>query len=149
MAQSAQPIISYNFGNHAAERVTTAFRLSLRVALLCGTIVTVSIFFLSGGIVGLFIPVDSEAGLLAVHGLPIFSFCAIFFALNIAYIGYYQSMGKAARAMTYTLLRGVILLIPLFFLLPSLSPEWGMWAAIPASELGTFLIILTCKFMTR
>ena len=143
VAQSAQPIISYNFGNHADERVTAAFLLSLRVALLCGAIVTISIFFLSGGIVGLFIPVDSEAGTLAVHGLPIFSFCAIFFALNIAYIGYYQSIGKAARAMTYTLLRGVILLVPLFFLLPSLFPSWGMWAAIPASELCTFLIILS------
>ena len=148
VAQSAQPIISYNFGNHADDRVTAAFRLSLRVALLCGAIVTVSIFFLSGGIVGLFIPVDSEAGTLAVHGLPIYSFCAIFFALNIAYIGYYQSMGKAARAMTYTLLRGVILLVPLFFLLPTLFPVWGMWAAIPASELCTFLIILSGR-LTR
>ncbi|MDE6379244.1 MAG: MATE family efflux transporter, partial [Muribaculaceae bacterium] len=94
-------------------------------------------------------PVDSEAGTLAVHGLPIFSFCAIFFAMNIAYIGYYQSMGKAAKAMTYTLLRGVILLVPLFFLLPSLFPVWGMWAAIPASELSTFLIILASRLMTR
>lgn len=129
-------------GNHTASRVTAAFRLSLRVALLCGVIVTVSIFFLSGEIVSLFIPVDSEAGILASEGLPIYSFCATFFALNIAYIGYYQSMGKAAKAMTYTLLRGIILLVPLLFLLPSLYPSWGMWAAIPASELGTFLIIL-------
>lgn len=143
VAQSAQPIISYNFGNHASGRVSAAFRMSLRVALLCGAIVTVSIFFLSGEIVGLFIPVDSGAGLIAVHGLPIYSFCATFFALNIAYIGYYQSMGKAARAMTYTLLRGVIILVPLFFLLPSLFPSWGMWAAIPASELCTFLIIFS------
>ena len=145
VAQSAQPIISYNFGNHAADRVTVAFLLSLRVALLCGAIVTLGIFFLSGGIVGLFIPADSEAGTIAVHGFPIFSFCAVFFALNIAYIGYHHSMGSAARAITYTLLRGVILLVPLFFLLPSLFPAWGMWAAIPASELCTFLIILSGK----
>ena len=143
VAQSAQPIISYNFGNHADGRVSAAFRLSLRVALLCGTIVTVSIFFLSGESVSLFIPVDSEAGMIAVHGLPIYSFCALFFALNIAYIGYYQSIGRAARAMTYTLLRGVIILVPLFFLLPSLFPAWGMWAAIPVSELCTFLIIIS------
>ncbi|MDE7410315.1 MAG: hypothetical protein K2N09_09895 [Muribaculaceae bacterium] len=119
------------------------------MALLCGAVVTVSIFLLSGEIVSLFIPIDSEAGSLATRGLPIYSFCAIFFALNIAYIGYYQSMGKAARAMTYTLLRGVILLVPLFFILPSLFPAWGMWVAIPASELCTFLIILACRFMTR
>ena len=67
--------------------------------------------YANGRIVGLFIPVDSEAGTLAVHGLPIFSFCAIFFPLNIAYTGYYQSMGKASRAVIHTLLRGVILLV--------------------------------------
>ena len=143
VAQSAQPIISYNFGSNDSGRVAAAFRLSLRVALLCGAIVTVSIFFLSGGIVSLFIPIDSEAGRIAVHGLPVYSLCALFFALNIAYIGYYQSIGRAKRAMIYTLLRGVSLLVPLFFLLPSLFPGWGMWAAIPASECSTFLIILT------
>ncbi|MDE6556910.1 MAG: MATE family efflux transporter [Duncaniella sp.] len=148
VAQSAQPIISFNFGNHASGRVTAAFRLSLRVALLCGAIVTTCIFFLSEGIVGLFIPVDSEAGSLATGGLPIFSFCAIFFALNIAFIGYYQSVGKAVRAMTYTLLRGVILLVPLFFVLPTVFPGWGIWAAIPASELLTFLIILSLQAVT-
>ena len=149
VAQSAQPIISYNFGIHASRRVSAAFHLSLRVALLCGAIVTTCIFFLSGEIVSLFIPVDSEAGILASEGLPIYSFCAIFFALNIAFIGYYQSIGKALKAMVYTLLRGVILLIPLFFLLPALFPAWGMWAAIPASELCTFLIILIGQLISN
>lgn len=149
VAQSTQPIISYNFGVHATERVTAAFRLSLRVALLCGAIVTVSIFSFSEEIVSLFIPVDSEAGILATKGLPIYSFCSIFFALNIAYIGYYQSMGKAMQSMVYTLLRGVVLLVPLFFLLSALFPKWGMWAAIPVSELTTFLIILLERFISR
>ena len=142
VAQSAQPIISYNYGTHSMRRVNEAFRLSLRVALACGVIVTASIFCLSARIVGMFIPVGSEAGLLATYGLPIYSLCAIFFALNITFIGYYQSMGKAVRAMIYTLLRGIVLLVPLFFLLPALFPSWGMWAAIPASEFATFLIIL-------
>ena len=145
VAQSAQPIISYNFGIMAVGRVAATFRLSLRVALICGVVVTLAISLLSRGIVELFIPAASEAGTLAAAGLPIYSLCAVFFALNIAYIGYYQSIGSALRAMVYTLLRGVILLVPLYFVLPLLFPAWGMWAAIPAAELLTFGIIIVSR----
>lgn len=142
VAQSAQPIISYNKGIEATHRVQSAFRLSRRVAIICGTIIFAGIALETAGMVSLFIPVDSSAGILAVKGLPIFSICAVFFALNIAYIGYYQSVGESGRAMMYTLLRGVILLIPLFYIMSALFPTWGMWASIPAAEFITFLIIL-------
>ena len=42
-----------------------------------------------------------------------------------------------------------VLFRKIFFLLPSLFPALGMWAAIPASEFCTFLIIITCRFMPR
>lgn len=145
VAQSAQPIISYNFGKNAIKRVSATFGLSLKVALLCGSIVWACIFFLSEYIVALFIPVTSDARKIAVGGLPFYSFCALFFALNIAYIGYYQSIGRALRAMVLTLLRGIILLIPMFFVLPAIFPHWGMWAAIPAAEFLTFIIILLTR----
>ena len=44
--------------------------------------------------------------------------------------------------MVFTLLRGVVFLVPLFFILPAVFPEWGMWSAIPSSELLTYLVIL-------
>ena len=142
VAQSAQPIISYNYGTNAIDRVAGAFIISLRVALLCGVSACAGIVLGSKWLVEMFIPITTTAGQLAVKGLPIFSICAVFFALNIAYIGYYQSIGKAMRAISLTLLRGVILLVPLFFVLPAIFPQWGMWAAIPAAELLTFMIII-------
>ncbi|MBD5298459.1 MAG: MATE family efflux transporter [Bacteroides sp.] len=142
VAQSAQPIISYNRGRGDMERVGAAFRVSLRVALVTGVIVTSGIFFGTDGIISMFIPLQSEAGVIASGGLPIFSFCSIFFALNIAFIGYCQSIGLAVRAMVYTLLRGIIFLVPLFYLLPAWMPEKGMWFAIPVSEILTLIVIL-------
>lgn len=142
VAQSAQPIISYNLGRGNTTRVKAAFRLSIKVAILCGLTASLSIGTLAPQIVKMFIPIDSHAGHLAAQGLPIFSTCAIFFALNIAYIGYYQSIGKALRAMTFTLLRGIIYLIPSFYIMPMLNQTHGIWAAIPMAELLTFLTIL-------
>lgn len=141
VAQSAQPIISYNYGAKASDRVSAAFRLSLKVAAVCGLIAFLSIAFGARGIVSLFISPDCEAGRLATYGLPIYSACALFFAINISFIGYYQSIEKAFKAMLFTLMRGIIVLVPMFCILPAVFPEFGLWAAIPASEFITLAAI--------
>ena len=141
VAQSAQPIISFNFGAGNSERVSRAFKVSLAVGLTCGAIAALSIALGARGIVSLFIPADSQAGEIAVNGLPIFATAAIFFALNIACIGYYQSVKKAVLALVLTLLRGVVFLVPLFFVLSAIFPTRGMWAAIPVSEALTLAVI--------
>lgn len=141
VAQSAQPIISYNYGAKASDRVSAAFRLSLKVAAVCGLIAFLSIAFGARGIVSLFISPDCEAGQLATYGLPIYSACALFFAINISFIGYYQSIEKAFKAMLFTLMRGIIFLVPMFCILPAVFPEFGLWAAIPASEFITLAAI--------
>ncbi|MDE6669443.1 MAG: MATE family efflux transporter [Muribaculaceae bacterium] len=149
VAQSAQPIISYNFGCADRQRVKQALKVSILVGCICGTIVTVAIALGAHGIVSLFIPPECKAGQLAVSGLPIFALAGIFFALNIAFIGYYQSIKKAALALTLTMLRGVVFLVPLFLLLTHLFPSWGMWAAVPSSEFLTLLIVLSIYYTTH
>lgn len=64
VAQSAQPIISYNYGAGAEKRVAPAFRISLIVAAICGTLSFASLGVGAKGIVSMFISPDSEAGLL-------------------------------------------------------------------------------------
>lgn len=44
--------------------------------------------------------------------------------------------------MIFTLLRGIVFLIPMFCLLPAVFPEAGVWMAIPASEILTLAVIL-------
>lgn len=146
VAQSAQPIISFNYGANSPERVSEAFSLSLKVAALCGAIAFLSIALFAKGIVSLFISPDCEAGKLATYGLPIYSVCALFFAINISFIGYFQSIEKAMKAMIFTLLRGIIVLVPMFCILPGLFPGWGIWAAIPASEAIT-LVAIVCSYL--
>ena len=146
VAQSAQPIISYNYGAHARDRVMAAFRLSVRVAALCGLSVFLAISLFADGVVALFIDPSCSAGQLAVYGLPIYASCAVLFAVNIAFIGYYQSIEKSFRAMLFTLMRGVVVLVPMFYVLPVFFPEWGIWAAIPLSEAVTLAAICMTYF---
>ena len=142
VAQSAQPIISFNYGANAFGRVSQTFALSIKVAALCGMISFLSIAFFSRGIVSMFISPDCAAGRLASAGLPVYAVCAVFFAVNISFIGYYQSIDKAVKAMFFTLMRGVVVLVPMFCILPGIFGANGLWAAIPASEVLTLVTIV-------
>lgn len=141
VAQSAQPIISFNYGAHQQSRVNRALRMSLFTAIVCGVSVTLCLWVGAPEIVWLFLSPQEEAYGLAIDGLPLFALCAAFFAVNIAFIGYYQSIEKALASTLYTLLRGVVFLVPCFILLPHLIGIDGLWLAIPAAELLTCLVI--------
>ncbi len=141
VAQAAQPIISYNYGARQNQRVTQALRLSLLTAVTCGLCVMLALIAGDWLIVGCFLRPEEPAFRIAVDGLPWFATCSVFFAVNVAFIGYCQSVTNAGRAMAYTLLRGMLFPVCAFGLLPQLLGTVGLWTAIPVAELSTAVII--------
>lgn len=141
VAQSAQPIISFNYGAHLLHRVSRTLRISVLTAVICGASVTVGLWAGAAQVARLFLSPQEIAYMLAVDGLPLFALCAVFFAINIAFIGYYQSIEKAMVSTVYTLLRGILFLVPCLVLLPRAFGVPGLWLAIPAAELLTCAVI--------
>ena len=142
IAQSAQPIISYNYGAGRWAEIREARRLLFATSIFIGAIVAVLFVAIPDSLVALFVDVDSEAGRIAVGGFPYFASGIIFFILNVATIGYYQSVEQIKKATMFVFLRGFILLIPAFLLLPQLLGERGIWLSMPAAELGTTMLIV-------
>ena len=145
VAQSAQPIISFNYGAANGERVREAFRLSLRTAAVCGLLATAVLTLGAIPLISLFLQAGTKPYEIATAGLPLFAVSSIFFALNIAIIGYYQSIEQNGRATLYMLLRGLVFLVPVFVLMPQLIFPQGMWLAVPVSECLTLGVILLTK----
>lgn len=148
VAQSAQPIISFNYGANQCKRVSRTLNVALLTALICGIAVTTGLGLGAKAIVSAFLLPTEPAFDIAVGGLPIFATCSLFFAINITFIGYYQSLEKALLAIIYTSLRGIILLVPAFILLPTIIGDLGLWLAIPATELLTCIIIVAIFLAT-
>lgn len=142
VAQSAQPIISYNHGAHLEGRVGEAYRLSLKTAILCGALCMALLIFGAHPLISLFLHKGTAAYDYAIYGLPLFASSAIFFALNIDIIGYFQSIEDNLRATVYMLLRGLVFLVPSFIMLPKAISTAGMWLAVPLAEGLTFVVIL-------
>lgn len=141
IAQSAQPIISYNFGIDKRERVKSVLRISLLTAFACGTISTAAFTLCPKWLVGLFLSLDDTAAQIAANGFPFYGMAFVFFILNLAVIGYYQSMERIKPATGFALLRGFIFLIPSFIFLPKIMGTDGIWLALCLSEVLTTIII--------
>ena len=142
VAQSAQPIISYNFGLGYRKRVTETVKIALLTAVLCGMIVTVVFVVCPDFLVALFIDKDSIAAHIAVKGFPYFAIGFICFIFNLTAVGYYQSVERAKPATWFALLRGFIFLIPSFLIMPHMLGVEGIWLALPLSEIMTTIAII-------
>lgn len=142
VAQSSQPIISFNYGAHDMKRVFKALRLALATAVMCGLLISLCMWTGSPFLAAIFLPAETESFAIAADGLPLLGLCSMFFAVNITFIGYYQSTERVVASTVYSMLRGIIFVIPAFILLPSLLGNNGLWLAVPSAELLTMIIII-------
>lgn len=146
IAQSVQPIISFNYGLGFFDRVKAAEKIAIYTTVLCGLISTIMFVFMPHFLVGLFLDLNTHTAQLAVHGFPYFSVGFIAFALNLTFIGYYQSIERVRPATIYSLLRGIVLLVPCFLLLPMVLGTEGIWLSLSVSEILTTIIIVTIYY---
>nr|WP_275299500.1 MATE family efflux transporter [Clostridium sp. YIM B02506] len=145
--QGYQPIIGFNYGAKAYKRVLD----TLKYAIIGATIIVVMGFIgvqaFAPQIIKLFNK-DPELVAVASHGIRIFLSMLPIIGFQIISGNYFQSVGKAKISMFLSLLRQVILLIPLYLILPRmLNSITGVWLAGPIAD-GTSSII-TAIFLFR
>ena len=149
IAQSAQPIVSYNYGLGRWDRVHKTLSISVRAAVLSSIFSIVAFTLFPQHLVHLFIAESDPAAQIAIEGLPYFAAGFLFFILNLVAIGFLQSIKKMAPATIFALLRGVVFLFPAFLLLPEFIGVKGMWLALPLSELLTFIVVVGYMLFKR
>lgn len=149
VAQSALPIISYNYGAGNEKRVSKTFRLSMRIAAAFGVLLSLLGMSATPTIASIFISSDDPAFAIATSGLPFYSVCFMFLVMNVVLIGYLQSLERYNSANIFMLLRGYILIIPAFIGLPAVIGTTGLWCAPAVSEGLTFAIIVTYLILSK
>ena len=142
IAQSTQPILSYNYGAGLLNRVHAAFRLSLYIAIASGLFVFGVFQCCTPAIVSLFLDESNRAFDIAVNGLPLFATGYVCFGINMVSIGYFQSLERDRTANLLTLLRGFLFIVLCFWFLPQWLGTKGIWMAVPVAEFLTFLCIV-------
>ncbi|MCQ2111367.1 MAG: MATE family efflux transporter [Bacteroidaceae bacterium] len=141
IVQSVQPIISYGYGAGHVTRLRQALRLAVMTAI-CGGLLSMAILYFGASVItDLFIPRSSQAWQICRDGLPYFSIGSIAVCINLVIVGYFQSVERPFAATLVTLLRGIVIMLPAFILLPMLLGTPGLWLALPITELTTLMLI--------
>lgn len=132
---ASQPIIGFNFGAKQYARV----RDTLITCIWAATSIAIGGFLLTqlfpGAIVRIFNNDNPELFELGRKGLRIFTLFFPIVGFQIITGNYYQSIGKAGIAAFLSLLRQVIILIPMLYILPPFTQLEGVWFANPISDL--------------
>lgn len=140
IVQGMQPIVGYNYGAKAYARVKETIKLSIIITVLFSTIAWAFTQLFPGFIIGIFTdePEVRQLGIIAVRiiflVIPVIGVQIISGAL-------FQALGRAKPAFILSVLRQMIILIPLVLILPRLGFGLiGIFVAFPISDLISTII---------
>lgn len=149
IAQSLQPIASYNFGLGRNDRVVEAFAISCRTGVLASLFSIIAFTMFARYLVTLFIDGNDPAADIAIAGFPYFAVGFLFYITNLVAIGFLQSIKRVAPSVLFSFLRGMIFLIPSYCIMPQIFGIKGIWLAMPVSEIATFLVVVVYMAINR
>lgn len=139
---ATQPIISFNYGAKSFSRVKETLRIGMISATIISILAFIMVQTIPGTIVKLFNSKDDGLLEFGRNGLKLGLMALPFVGFQVIAGNFFQSMGKAKVAVLLTLLRQVIILIPLLFILPNQFGLNGIWMSMPISDFCSAIIVM-------
>jgi len=130
-----QPIIGFNYGAGLYCRVKETAVKAIRYSTLVATGGWLICMLIPGVVISIFNHDNMELRESGVMGLRIYCAVLPIIGFQIIASNYFQAIGKAKLATFLSLLRQIIVLLPLILLLPKFWGVEGVWIANPVSDL--------------
>ena len=132
IAQGAQPLVSRAWGRR---QLRALLRYALAAALAFSAVLYAVVFFGAGPIAAIFNSErDPALQAIAVQGLRLYFLAAPFAGANIILAVYFASVEQAVPAQAVSLLRGLVVIVPLAVALAAAFGMPGVWLAFPVCE---------------
>ena len=145
-----QPIISFSYGQRDFTRIRQVLKYALITIGATAAVLYVILFFSADGIAAIFNTEKAEdLQKLATTGIKLYFISSLFSGFNLLFSSYFSASDKGACSQIITLLRGVVLIIPLAYLFAHLWKITGLWLATPAAEMLTLVAAIIIFFVTR
>ncbi|GAA0738114.1 MATE family efflux transporter [Clostridium oceanicum] len=131
--QGSQPIIGYNFGAQQYKRVKDTLKIAI-IAATCIVVVGFSLVQIFPEAIIKIFNKDPKLIDIGVKGIKTFLLMLPIIGFQVVASNYFQAVGKAKIATFLSLLRQVIILIPLLLILPNKLGLEGVWMCGPISD---------------
>ncbi|MCI9082102.1 MAG: MATE family efflux transporter [Lachnospiraceae bacterium] len=147
IAQGIQPVVSKYYGAGESDRISAVYRYAVLTVAVLSAFIYAGTFFGAGQIAALF---NSEGNQqlqdIAVKGLRLYFTACIFAGFNIVTSIYFTSIDRAKPGNIISLLRGIVLIVPLAYLMSGMFGLTGLWLTFPLTELLTAAAALALYF---
>ena len=147
LTHGSQPILGFNYGAKRNDRVKEAIRFTAILGIVYMMAAWIAVMLLPRTLMGIFSE-DAETISQGARMLGIYFFGFVFMAFQFSGQTTFQALGKAKHAIFFSLLRKVVIVVPLTLLLPSLGfGVEGVFLAEPISNLlGGLAAFITMWF---
>ncbi|MDO5123495.1 MAG: MATE family efflux transporter [Eubacteriales bacterium] len=138
--QGLSPIMGYNYGSKNRERLLKTLKYGLIIAFLIMLMGTVLFHSIPAQILSIF---DAEQELvdMGVLALRRLSLCFLPASIGVIFTSLFQAVGKGFRSLAMSVLRQLVLILPIAFFLSKISID-VMWYAFPIAEIGATVIAI-------
>ena len=128
VSQGLMPLVSYNYGSGNVSRLKKAVLFAGKISLSFMAVVSVSYFFASGTLIGMFMKTEAVVAY-GSRFLRCMCVAQPFLCLDFLAVGVFQACGLGQYALLFAILRKIVLEIPALYILNYFFPPYGLaWA---------------------
>ncbi|MDD2332776.1 MAG: MATE family efflux transporter [Mesotoga sp.] len=139
--QGFLPIVGYNYGARKMRRARESVKLASTVTTLIALFSAIIMFLFARQLISIFTD-ETELIEPAIFALRIVILSIPTIGVQVIASGMFQALGKAVPALFLSLLRQIIILIPLILVVPRFLGIDGIWISFPLADLISFAISL-------
>ncbi len=145
VVQGMRPLIGYNYGAGESKRVKEIFQSALFLIVIVMVIGTILCMAVPQALIGLFTG-NPETIRLGREALRLISIGFIVSSVSVTVSGALEGLGKGKESLVISLLRYIVVILPLAFILSRLFQAAGVWHAFWITEFVSAVISwIICK----
>ena len=141
VAGGMQPLVSHFFGAGQARAIRRVVRLGLWVVLGSGVLLTLSLVLYPMWAVSIFVKEDPDLFDAAALGMRLHLFALFLDGFIVLAASFFQSMSMAQKA-TLIAVGNMLIQLPFLAFLPKTLGLYGVWLALPLSNILFSLLVL-------
>lgn len=143
--QTILPIIGVLYGEEDKTGIKMTMKTAFMFAFSAAVILCIILECGAGLIVGLF-NLKGDAAELGTNAIRLYSLILPFYAFNFIMINFYQTTQKKMLAAFFSIMQGLVLIVPAVFILSKIGDGSKLWFGFLIAEALTFgLILLVSK----
>ena len=145
--QGALPILSYTYGANNSDRYAQTVKLYTATACVCMGLGALLFYFKPDFLLSFF-EMDQELLTVTSQTLRIIALSFVPAAISIVVTTVFQSFGRGTTSMIQSILRQLVVLVPLAYVLAQFGKLDLVWYAYPIAEIAVALIFAPIAYKT-